>query len=333
MNGINRVLRNGVNLKEVNRVLRNGRRIVSFRITALSLFGLLSMLYSSKWLFSGSPQKKESKQKLVNPILDFTPYQNMLDYKDCAGRTFEQMHHTYHRNGILLFTPCSLVNDTSMDAIGEKLDERCGPHYHDNRCQNRIQDWGMKDVNRIAINAEILAVMDALHGRKSFPFQTLNFKWGTGQPLHSDLMHFAGFPSMTMAGAWVALEDIHPDAGPLHYVLRSHLDKFYHYNELGCDDGAHSSCYESALQSLVGVKVEEGVWEMAVGLPKKGEVIIWGSNAIHGGSGFKHTHRHVNMNTCTHTHAHEMCVHMCTFTHTCVCAHVSRVCVHRHQRS
>mmetsp|Transcript_2796 Transcript_2796/g.5152 ORF Transcript_2796/g.5152 Transcript_2796/m.5152 type:complete len:274 (+) Transcript_2796:145-966(+) len=237
MNGINRVLRNGVNLKEVNRVLRNGRRIVSFRITALSLFGLLSMLYSSKWLFSGSPQKKESKQKLVNPILDFTPYQNMLDYKDCAGRTFEQMHHTYHRNGILLFTPCSLVNDTSMDAIGEKLDERCGPHYHDNRCQNRIQDWGMKDVNRIAINAEILAVMDALHGRKSFPFQTLNFKWGTGQPLHSDLMHFAGFPSMTMAGAWVALEDIHPDAGPLHYVLRSHLDKFYHYNELGCDDG------------------------------------------------------------------------------------------------
>mmetsp|Transcript_2796 Transcript_2796/g.5153 ORF Transcript_2796/g.5153 Transcript_2796/m.5153 type:complete len:138 (+) Transcript_2796:833-1246(+) len=97
--------------------------------------------------------------------------------------------------------------------------------------------------------------------------------------------------------------------------------------------GAHSSCYESALQSLVGVKVEEGVWEMAVGLPKKGEVIIWGSNAIHGGSGFKHTHRHVNMNTCTHTHAHEMCVHMCTFTHTCVCAHVSRVCVHRHQRS
>ena len=61
--------------------------------------------------------------------------------------------------------------------------------------------------------------LEYLHGgRRLFPYQTLNFPKGTQQPLHSDLVHFDTSPRTLMTAAWVALEDMNPDNGPLQFV-------------------------------------------------------------------------------------------------------------------
>lgn len=57
---------------------------------------------------------------------------------------------------------------------------------------------------------------------KPLLFGSLNFDKGTQQELHIDSIFFYTEPVYSMVGAWVALEDVHPDAGPLFYVSGSH---------------------------------------------------------------------------------------------------------------
>ncbi len=77
-------------------------------------------------------------------------------------------------------------------------------------------------VRRLATNAAVIDLLGRLFGRAAFPFQTLNFPVGTQQHAHSDSVHFSSMPERFMCGVWVALEDVHPDAGPLMYYPGSH---------------------------------------------------------------------------------------------------------------
>ena len=58
-------------------------------------------------------------------------------------------------------------------------------------------------------------------------FGSLNFERGTEQEAHIDAIFFWPEPCFSMAGCWVALEDISLDAGPLFYVPESHKWPFY----------------------------------------------------------------------------------------------------------
>ena len=84
----------------------------------------------------------------------------------------------------------------------------------------RVQDaWQQSAaVKELALLPEVKAVLQSCWGREPFAFQTLNFPVGTQQHLHSDAVHFHSEPPGFMCGVWVALEDIHPESGPLEYV-------------------------------------------------------------------------------------------------------------------
>mmetsp|Transcript_23944 Transcript_23944/g.66451 ORF Transcript_23944/g.66451 Transcript_23944/m.66451 type:complete len:405 (-) Transcript_23944:110-1324(-) len=217
-----------------------------------------------------------------------TQYSDQHNYKDCAGVSFAQLYDNFHRDGAILFTPCSLKPEANpaglaqMDRLLELSRQRCGTSYEGNTCANRIVKDHDKDIRALAANPEILNVLTWLHdGRAAFPFQTLNFMWGTRQPPHSDLIHFAGVPSMTLTAAWVALEDIHADAGPLEYYLGSHKAPFETMQTLNCPLGHYQSCYEEALQQKV---LKNPRWRPVSLLAKKGQVVLWDRNVIHGGT-------------------------------------------------
>lgn len=88
----------------------------------------------------------------------------------------------------------------------------------------RIQDAWYKSpaVRALAAWPEIARLLHAAYGRRSFPFQTLNFKRGSQQALHADAIHFHSLPERFMCGVWIALEDVKPGAGPLIYRPGSH---------------------------------------------------------------------------------------------------------------
>lgn len=151
----------------------------------------------------------------------------------------------------------------------------------------RVQDaWKtQEDVRAIAANATITSLLGKLYGRKAFPFQTLNFPVGTQQQLHSDSAHFSSLPERFMCGVWLAMEDIHPDAGPLNYCPGSHKWPIL-TNALIGRCGWKSSLqsaqepFEAAWAALIEAKA--GTVEK---IPlKKGQALIWAANLLHGGS-------------------------------------------------
>lgn len=151
----------------------------------------------------------------------------------------------------------------------------------------RVQDaWHSdEDVRAIAANNQILSLLTKIYGRKAFPFQTLNFPVGTQQHLHSDSIHFSSIPERFMCGVWLAMEDVHPDAGPLTYLPSSHKWPILSNAMIGRRGYGTQSQYaqapfELAWRALVqasGIKPE-------VFLAKKGQALIWAANLLHGGS-------------------------------------------------
>ena len=207
-----------------------------------------------------------------------------LIYHDCDGKSITELKEEFRRDGIVMFTPCSLSKSPNkVDSVSEFITRYCRGDRGEafTTCNNRIVSSDYPAILELAADEEILLFIYLLHGRKPFPFQTLNFKYGTGQPMHSDLIHFAGWPSQTMTAAWIALEDVSEASGPLEYFLGSHLEEFQTMEKLSCPLGAYRSCYEAALSLYIDKNKHR--WRKAHMLPKKGQVVIWDSNTIHGG--------------------------------------------------
>lgn len=116
-------------------------------------------------------------------------------------------------------------------------------------------------------------------------FQSINFTRGSQQKTHSDSIHMTTFPLGGLLGVWLALEDIDPDAGPLHYYPGSHRLPYYlnkDYDNQGNrfligrqDYSAYEAFIEGRLKDL---KIKKEIFT-----PKKGDLLIWHANLLHGG--------------------------------------------------
>ena len=82
----------------------------------------------------------------------------------------------------------------------------------------------------ISNNKKVLKIASSFFKENAAPIQGLLFKYPTQQAIHQDTVHFSTFPRDLMLAAWVALEDISIDNGPLEYIPNSHLiPSFSHY--------------------------------------------------------------------------------------------------------
>jgi phytanoyl-CoA hydroxylase len=111
-------------------------------------------------------------------------------------------------------------------------------------------------------------------------FNGLNMEHGTEQRMHIDTFYMPPRTFGKMATTWLALEDIHPDSGPLSYYSKSnHIApyKFSHGGIWAIQDEmpAFDAYYEGELTRR-GLKPEGFC-------PKKGDVFIWHAQLYHGG--------------------------------------------------
>lgn len=144
----------------------------------------------------------------------------------------------------------------------------------------RIQDGWLvnKAVRGLAAHPKVLEFLNDLYQADAFPFQTLNFPRGSQQETHSDTFHFNSDPVGFMCGVWIALEDIHPDSGPLRYFPGSQKLPVFSVADLNGRDVEHG--YTSFVaETLAG---SGQVAETA--LIRRGQAFIWAANLFHGGS-------------------------------------------------
>jgi len=136
----------------------------------------------------------------------------------------------------------------------------------------------------------IMSLLDYLFARSAGIYTSLLFEYGSQQPIHRDSPFFHTFPINYFFGVWFALEDIHPDSGPLMYVPGGHRVQVNHRAifEEACRENPHQSTTDilnHALQryySAISSEAEKVAPRRSVVL-NKGDCAIWHPMLPHGG--------------------------------------------------
>lgn len=150
----------------------------------------------------------------------------------------------------------------------------------------RVQDaWKESDaVRELALLPDIHSLLKLFWGRTPFAFQTLNFPVGTRQHIHSDAVHFHSEPPGFMCGVWVALEDVHPDAGPLEYYPGSHRLPYLQAHDVGIYQQEDFIPDQTIFHSAWSAEIESNGLQQQVFTPRLGQALIWTANLLHGGA-------------------------------------------------
>ena len=204
--------------------------------------------------------------------------------------------HKFQRDGYLVID--SGLKPEVLDGIVADLAGKFVPQaqatdglrlaYRDER---RIQDaWSIsRHVLDAALAENVRDALKQLYERSPFPFQTLNFRMGSEQKVHSDTIHFNSLPKGFMCGVWLALEDIDESNGPLVYYPGSQKLREVTLNDVGVRPHHFNyPKYEEYIEDLIEKGVESKLLESklapALGTITKGQALIWSSNLLHGGA-------------------------------------------------
>jgi ectoine hydroxylase-related dioxygenase (phytanoyl-CoA dioxygenase family) len=162
---------------------------------------------------------------------------------------------------------------TSMDQLSHEAKRQ--PH--------KVNDLYLSfaGVRRCALDQKLTLLLGELLGDTPVLCNTLSLDYGTGQEMHADSLYMTPPRESGLVATWTALEDCHPDAGPLSYLPGSHRIPPYRFSS----------------GRLTEVAGEHAAWENYIGdqiarlnlvehkfLPRKGDVFVWHGQLLHGGA-------------------------------------------------
>ena len=173
-----------------------------------------------------------------------------------------------------------------VEAINAELAQLIAAKQVDLRYRNKFM-FAFRRSERIRRTGEgtLRSLVAALLGHETTLFQSINFLTGSQQRTHSDSIHMSTFPLGGMAAAWVALENITPSNGPLHYYPGSHQLPYY----LNADYANEGTAWLTGnkeyteYEATIARKIAEAGIEKQIFLACKGDVFIWHANLMHGG--------------------------------------------------
>ncbi len=144
-----------------------------------------------------------------------------------------------------------------------------------------------KLVHEVGVHEELMTILNLLMGKKVDLFSSINFIKGSEQRTHSDSIHMSTYPQGNLIAVWIALEDIGKDQGPLHYYPGSHklpylMNRDFDNvgNNLFLGPKSYPE-YEDRIEELI----EEKQLKKASFNARKGDILIWHANLLHGGNG------------------------------------------------
>ena len=141
-------------------------------------------------------------------------------------------------------------------------------------------------IKSITKDLQLKSVLEFILDKEVVAFQTINFLKGSGQRAHSDSVHMTTYPLGYLIAVWIALEDTNAENGPLFYYPGSHklpflLNKDFNEGETTLTLGKKDyDDYENVVEALL----KQSSFEKKSFYAKKGDVLIWHANLVHGGS-------------------------------------------------
>lgn len=207
---------------------------------------------------------------------------------DIEGNVSENklIEHWQHEGYLVLE---QLFSSTEIDALCSEINFL----HNSNRVDYNYTGTKMVQVHEVSDVAKrmmsqptLLGTLEMLMDRKVTPFHSIYFNFGSEQAPHSDNIHMATFPKGFLIAAWIALEDIHEGSGELLIYPGSHKLPYIYNEDYGNNsntfwtDQSANKKYEAKIQSLLDSSGLVGQKFLA----KKGDVLLWHANLIHGGN-------------------------------------------------
>jgi hypothetical protein len=141
-------------------------------------------------------------------------------------------------------------------------------------------------IDAVVEDPELLRLLSFILGRQAVLFQTINFFTGSQQAAHSDSFHMTTEPPGYLTAIWIALENVEPGSGPLFYYPGSHRLPYVMTEDLGerrADEQSKEDSYSRRIAELIDERGIEPVEFYA----RKGDLLIWHANLLHGGRGIE----------------------------------------------
>jgi len=136
---------------------------------------------------------------------------------------------------------------------------------------------------RLYLDKTLFYWMELIFDQPAIAFQSLYFEYGSEQGLHRDPMFVLATPPSHLLAAWIALEDVAADAGPLSYVPGSHRFPWIEFQ----DGEVHKPVMTSPERETAWLEFrdriarEHGVESFTC---KRGDVFVWHAGLMHGGA-------------------------------------------------
>ena len=161
-----------------------------------------------------------------------------------------------------------------------KIDEHRKPGY-------RLADLHSHSsaALELYLDATIHSWVGLILDEQPVAFQALYFEHGSQQSLHRDPVYVVTQPPGHLLAAWVALEDIGKDCGPLCYIPGSHKVPYYEFEPGRITlkpDEDYLLAHDFTLAECSKRGMEEKVFTC-----RKGDVFLWHGSLVHGGSPVK----------------------------------------------
>ncbi len=138
-----------------------------------------------------------------------------------------------------------------------------------------------EELRELALESELASILEGALGEPAVLCNSLNLEKGCSRSIHIDSLYLTPRTPHSLVAAWIALEDVHPDAGPLVYYPGSHKIPLYRFN-----DGSHHADPDEEADWFDYIDVQirlRGLKERRF-TARKGDVIILHSDLVHGGS-------------------------------------------------
>lgn len=141
-----------------------------------------------------------------------------------------------------------------------------------------------KILNNAGNKKELKQILELLLGKEIYLFQSINFTKGSDSGTHSDSYHMSTYPFGNIIAVWIALEDIGIEQGPLHYYPKSHHLPYVFNRTFGNQGSKYKlgdKTYNDYLSKIKELVIQTDL-SKKVFLAKKGDLLIWHANLLHG---------------------------------------------------
>lgn len=242
-----------------------------------------------KSVYASISHKDFIQKKAKAPWLDaFCNEKDIINHPMYATfpEQIEKQLLNWNKNGYIIWE--QFLDAETVDVINSEIDDLLDTHKVDFNYTHRKILNAYTDsyaIRKVIKDKRLLQLFTFILDKKVLPFQTINFLQGSEQHAHSDALHMSTFPNGNMIAAWFALEDITLEQGPIAYYAGSHqlpyitnADYDNRSNAYLLDADANKK-YEQKIADVI----KEQALEKSVFLAKKGDVLIWHANLIHGG--------------------------------------------------